>query len=101
MVKPRFVAVTWEDAWADSTGEWTQENVHENHRPAIMQTVGWLLLESEAGVSIFNERDTVLGSYRGRTFVPGRMILKVEDFPVKRKPNRKKLTPLEAAHPRA
>ena len=84
MKGPRFVSVTWEDAWSDDNGEWSPENVHESHHPAVMQTVGWLLLENDVGVSIFNERDTKTGGYRGRTFIPGRMIMKVEDFPPKR-----------------
>lgn len=84
MLKPRFVAVTWLDAWGDTAGDATPENVHEKHRPAIMQTVGWLLRDDEVGVSIFCERDTEDGSYRGRTFIPRGMIKTVEDFPVKK-----------------
>jgi hypothetical protein len=88
---PRFVAVTWEDSWGDTAGDATPENVHEKHHPAIMQTVGWLLLENEIGTSIFCERDTQDGSYRGRTFIPKKMILVMEDFPPKRA--RKRIEP--------
>ena len=86
---PRFIACTWLDAWGDTAGDATPENVHEKHKPAIMQTVGWLLRDDEIGVSIFCERDTEFESYRGRTFIPRGMIQLIEDFPPKRKYKKK------------
>lgn len=91
MAEPRFISCLWFDAWGDTAGDCTPENVHEKHKPAVMQTVGWLLLENDIGVSVCCERDTVDGSYRGRTFIPRGMIKSITDFPPKRKPRAKRV----------
>ena len=85
MREPRFISCRWTDAWGDPAGDATFENVRDKHKPAQMQTVGWLLWEDEIGVSIFNERDTEDGSYRGRTFIPKGMVQTIDDYPPKRK----------------
>lgn len=83
-MEPRFVTVTWEDAWADGVDDTPLDKVHEKHRPIVMETRGWLALEDERGVSVFYERTGDRASYRGRTFILRGMILKIEDFPIKR-----------------
>lgn len=77
----RFVTVTWLDAWAEGVDDATVDNVHEKHKPVEMETRGWLLKDDDVGVSIFYERCLSPLSYRGRTFIPRGMIVKVEDFP--------------------
>ncbi len=84
MKAPRFVTVTWEDAWADGVDDTSPDKVHEKHRPIVMETRGWLLQEDDVGVSIFYERTQDQLSYRGRTFILRGMIVKIEDFPVRR-----------------
>lgn len=84
MTEPRFVTVTWQDAWADGVDDTSIEKAHEKHRPIVMETRGWLLKEDDVGVSIFYERTQDQLSYRGRTFILRGMIVKIEDFPVRR-----------------
>lgn len=94
-VEPVFAVVVWDDAWGDSTDSAALTDAHEKHRPTVMQTVGWVLVDNERGVSIFNERCLDKGeeSYRSRTFVPRAMIRSVTPFSLTRK--RKKKEPSE------
>lgn len=82
--EPRFVAVEWIDAWADGVDDVTHETVRDKHRPLIMETRGWLMVDDEVGVSLFYERCTEPLSYRGRTFIPRGMVRSVADFPPKK-----------------
>lgn len=86
-----FVIVVWNDAWKSATNDVTLLDVHERHSPAVMQTIGWLLLSDEEGVRLANERalDETDGAYRGETFIPKGMVKEV--IPVKfSKPRKKK-----------
>lgn len=83
--EPRFVTVTWLDAWADGVDDVTPENVKDKHKPIEMETRGWLLVDDEEGVSVFYERVKGTSNYRGRTFVLRGMIKSIEDFPAKRR----------------
>lgn len=76
---PDFVIVTWLDAWVDGTGAVTLKDVKETHKPELIQTAGWLLLNDEEGISIANELCSD-GSYRGRTFILKGMIKSVTPF---------------------
>lgn len=96
MKEPRFVTVEWDDAWADGVDDTTLDKVHEKHRPIVMETRGWLLLDDDAGVSLFYERVKDHTSYRGRTFIPRGMIVSVNDFPPKRKARKAKVVPVPA-----
>lgn len=82
-----FVSVLWDDAWKASVDE---GDIGESHRPARMETRGWLLRADDIGVTLADERclddDT---AYRGRTFIPRAMIVSVTTFPIKR-PSRAK-----------
>ncbi len=84
MKEPRFVTVKWEDAWADGVDDTSIEKAAEKHRPIVMETRGWLIVDNETGVSVFYERTHDQISYRGRTFIPRGMIVSVTDFPAKR-----------------
>lgn len=79
---PKFVIVSWLDAWGEETGEATMANAHEAHKAVPMETLGWLLRQDDKGVSVFCERCTEGKEYvyRGRTFIPTGMITKIEEF---------------------
>jgi hypothetical protein len=85
MAKVPLVFVEWDDAWGDKEDEVTLESVASSHKPTKVLTVGWLVYEDEAGISIFNE--TYEGKYRGRTFIPRGMNPKV--IPVKKSRKKK------------
>lgn len=74
--KVPFVVCIWDDAWADATSGTTLQDAHEKHMPTVMETRGWLLVDSDTGVSLFYERCLDKGEeyYRGRTFIPRSLI---------------------------
>lgn len=76
MKPPRFVEVEWNDAQANGAATFDAA-VH--HKPCVMYTRGWLVKQDEAGVSVACERYQEEGQwhYRGSTFVPAGMIVKV------------------------
>jgi len=88
---PKFVSVVWDDAWADTHESVSQEDAHMKHKATLMETRGWLLVDNDVGVSVFNERclDEGDGSFRGRTFVPRAMIRTVTIISSPRKPRKK------------
>lgn len=71
-----LVIVEWNDAWTNEMGV-TVEDVRASHKPMVVHTIGWLLLDDEIGVSLANEHFDD-GSYRGRTFILRSMVVKVE-----------------------
>jgi hypothetical protein len=77
--EPVLVLAIWDDAWGDAHEIVTIDDASLKHRPTVMQTVGWLLMDTEKGVSLFNERCLDQGeeSYRGRTFIPRAMVRSV------------------------
>jgi len=96
MKGPRFCEVTWEDAWCDGVDDVTFENVGDKHKPVLMITRGWVLIDNDIGVSMFYEKQADSTSYRGRTFIPKGMIKSIEDFPRIRK---RKPKPLKQQEP--
>lgn len=88
MVAPVLSKVVWWDAWADGSDIATLNDAHEKHKATLMETLGWLLVSDEKGVSIFNERCLDKGdeSYRSRTFIPRAMIQSVTPVIKPRKP---------------
>jgi len=90
MKEPPFVVAIWHDAWADNEEFVKTEKVDENHKPIVIKTVGWLLVDDKEGLSIFNERADEEDAWRGRTFVSRGMIVSVTPHklasPRKRKP---------------
>lgn len=72
-----LVVVVWNDAWTNELGV-TKDDVRASHKPMVVTTIGWLLLDDEIGISIANELydDT----YRGRTFILRSMIQSVTPF---------------------
>lgn len=86
-----LVMVTWEDAWAKKSDEVTLEDVASSHVPTVVQTIGWLLLNDDRGVSIANEHYE--GTYRGRTFIPKAMVTHIEPLVAPRRSRRKASEP--------
>lgn len=77
-----FVSCIWEDAWADATDSIGERDHDSKHKSTIMETMGWLLKDDDAGVSIFNERCLDKGEelYRSRTFIPRSLIKSVTNL---------------------
>lgn len=91
----QLVLCVWDDAWSDFAELVTSQDAGLKHRPTVMQTVGWLVIDNDQGVSLFNERCLDQGeeSYRGRTFIPRAMVRSVT--PVI-KPRRARQKPTES-----
>lgn len=77
-----LVLVEWLDAWADTDNFATQHGITQTHHAMPVTTLGWLMVDDDAGVSVANERSTENGSdvFRGRTFIPRAMVTKVTPF---------------------
>lgn len=73
-----LVLVKWHDAWTDADQPISIEDASLHHAPTVVETIGWLLLETPAGVSLANERYD--DSFRGRTFIPGGMVVSISPF---------------------
>lgn len=87
MTSPQFVGVLWNDAWGEETREATFSPSYE-HKPVPMETRGWLIKFDDYGISLFPERclETKDHVYRGPTFIPKGMIVKVYLIPEPRRP---------------
>ena len=73
---PVFAAVEWFDAWADAHDSVGESDADPKHKATLMQTIGWIVRDDAAGVSLFNERCLDKGDecFRSRTFIPRAMI---------------------------
>jgi hypothetical protein len=72
-----FVEVEWLDAWASAAEDF---DVAVHHKPWENRTRGWLVRDDESGVSVSPERSPKAGGgwvYRGHTFVPRALVVKV------------------------
>lgn len=80
--KAELSVVVWDDAYSDALASLTIQDAHLSHRPTVMQTIGWLLVSDDAGISIFNERCLDVGeeTYRGKTFIPRSLVRSVTPF---------------------
>lgn len=85
-----LVLVEWLDAWVRADVPVTLEDVGQSHKPEIIHTLGWILRDDEAGISLANEfyDDT----YRGRTFIPRAMIKTVIPYNLSKKRVKKAVT---------
>lgn len=89
---PILVLAVWDDAWGDAHESVSpHDHVDLKHKATVMQSVGWLMRDDEAGLSIFNERCLDQGeeSYRGRTFIPRAMVRSVTPVIKPRKPRKR------------
>ena len=75
-----LVVCTWNDAWVRAEEPITLAEVKASHKPLVIKTLGYLLLDDEVGVSLANEYYDEDGTYRGRTFVHRPMVISVKRF---------------------
>lgn len=76
------VTVVWGDAHSLPPNEGLElRDVAKHHKPMQSVTTGWLLRRDLHGVSLANERQedpaTRAVTYRGHTFIPAGMILRI------------------------
>jgi hypothetical protein len=69
-----LVAVAWDDAHSTIQSAYAEHELP--HAPVAILTLGWLLKEDEAGVSLANEFCSD-GTWRGVTFIPRGMLRKM------------------------
>lgn len=83
---PQLVLVRWDDAWQDTDNFTSAHGITLTHKPMVVETLGWLIQDDEVGISLVNERsvDGDGEEYRGRTFVPRKMIKSVTPFNLSR-----------------
>lgn len=86
--------VTWSDANTGSEDVVDSENLSLFHKPTVVKTLGWVLLDDTDGITLVNE---YYDSYfRGRTFIPRAMIIEVNHFNLSKK--RAKPNPRPVVH---
>lgn len=97
----QFVEVVWHDAWVDDDNFATAHGLALTHKPMIVKTRGWLILDNEVGISIANEESRTEDDgtvYRGRTFIPRAMIQSVTPYRLAAvKPRKPKVKVVEIA----
>ena len=71
--------VWWNDPQGSSTDVINSANLQAKHKPILMETMGWIIRDDEAGISICNERYQENGEwqYRGHTFIIRSLVTKV------------------------
>lgn len=70
-----LVVVLWDDAWQSET---PATMAHFEHKPERVTTIGWLMKDDDVGVQLANEFYDE--TYRGRTFIPRAMIVRVTRY---------------------
>lgn len=50
LLRPPLVLVTWEDATMLDTGAWVDHPERHDYKPVLVEQVGFLLHESDAGI---------------------------------------------------
>ena len=72
--------------WTDSHGGGNEQYDASSvpHAPLIVETVGWLLRDDQAGVSVASEFIPETTNYRAYTFVPRGMVLEMKAVGVPR-----------------
>ena len=99
---PTLVSVEWRDAWVDGNEPILLKEAHLKHKPLIVTTLGWLLIDNPDGVSLANEKyedDSGLDTFRGRTYIPREMVVKVTPLIKPRKPRKLKVAESPKAPP--
>lgn len=93
----QFVVVLWDDAWIDATEPMTIADVDVRHKPLVVKTFGWLLKESEIGVTLASERyidTTEHDVFRAATFIPHPMIKSITPVTLTKKRTKKAPPPV-------
>lgn len=77
----RLVLVEWDDAWQDQDNFATAHGMAQTHHPITPETLGWVIVDDDEGISLVNERCLQQDppTYRGRTFIPRAMVKKVTE----------------------
>jgi hypothetical protein len=97
---PYMGLVTWLDAHGDAAQQvWDLSSL--DHRPLVMETLGWVVREDATGVTLFTERVSNSDgtfSWRGRGFIPAGMLVSVHrvEIPKRRLPKGGATTPVPA-----
>lgn len=93
----RLVLVEWKDAWQDQENFATAHGIKSTHAPLLVKTLGWLVEDDEEGLSVVCEISGQSGSevYRGRTFIPKAMVIKVTEFKLTKPKIKKPKPPVE------
>ena len=87
---PTLCSVLWDDANSAGIESMSISDIDSLHVACPMETVGWVLKQDAAGISIANERYLEENTYRGHTFIPHSMITKITPLTKKRVPSVKK-----------
>jgi hypothetical protein len=88
----QFVVVLWDDAWIDAVEPMTMADVEMRHKPLVVKSFGWLLKESDIGVTLASERyidNTEHDVFRASTFIPRAMIKSVTPVNLAKKRTKK------------
>lgn len=79
----QFVEVIWHDAWVDDDNFATAHGLALTHKPMVVKTRGWLIVDDKEGVSVAAEESATEDDgkvFRGRTFIPRAMIQSVTPY---------------------
>lgn len=89
-----FVEVVWNDAWQDTENFQSAHGITLTHKPLVVKTLGWLVVDDEVGVSVANERsqDGDGETFRGRSFIPRAMVQSVTPYKLAKPRKRLKTT---------
>ncbi len=95
-----IVVIVWDDAWKSATADYSLDDIVTHHKPAVEQTIGWLMKEDEEGITVANERGTGDGAdqFRGVSYIPRKMIRSITHFKLT-SPRKKRATPAPPAKP--
>ena len=75
-----YIEARWLDAWSDTANFATAHGIALTHKPMLVRTRGWLIVDDEEGISMAAEDSLDDGGemvFRGRTFIPRAMIQSV------------------------
>lgn len=75
-----LVVLEWDDAWVDGAEPVNLSEVHVQHKPKVIITLGYVLLDNDIGISLASEYYKDEDVYRGRTFVPRLMVKSVKPY---------------------
>jgi len=80
-----LVLVIWEDANGDATDEYEEKDIPGKHEAAVFKSWGWKVLDTDKGLTLFNEWMPKENTFRARMFIPRGMILKIIELTVSKK----------------
>lgn len=97
----QLVIVRWLDAWQDQENFTTAHGIVATHAPLPVETLGWLIQDDDVGISVANEQSTSDGQavFRGRTFIPRKMVESVSNFNLTKPRTRKHVEPTQSIEP--